>query len=94
MNLNRTNHAQVRHQNRATIPLIESLLWDCGTWQRANSSAWIVFFDKAALKRLRRILGGDRSLRLIEGHTNNYLIVGDDGQIITTGHRTKHITRH
>lgn len=93
MDLDRTAHAQIRHQSRATIPFIESLVLDYGTWERMDG-AWIVFIDKAALKRLRRVLGGDRGLRLIEGYTKQYLVVGDNGRIITTGYRTKHITRH
>ncbi|WP_281854622.1 hypothetical protein [Acetobacter pasteurianus] len=88
----RSRHAETRQQGRATLPLFESLLLDYGTRMR-TAGADIVFLDKAARKRLCHAVGGKRGLRLLERHLNQYLVVSDEGQIITTGHRTRRINR-
>jgi len=92
MRVDRTAHAEQRHQARATLSLWESLVLDFGTRVRANG-ADLVFLDKAALKRIGRELGGRRALRLFERWFHQYLVVNGDGQVITTGFRTCRIKR-
>jgi hypothetical protein len=91
----RTQHGQQQHQRRATPGLFECLLLDHGTRTRSHG-ADLVFLDKAARKRIRSAVGGDRGLRVFERymHANSYLIVADDGRIVTTGYRTNHVKRH
>lgn len=92
MDLDRTQHATQRHQGRTTPALFETLLLDHGSRLRRHGVD-VVFLDKAARKRLREELGGDRGLRLFERWTNSYLVVGDNGQIITTARRNRRIRR-
>lgn len=92
MDLARTRHATQRHQGRTTPALFETLLLDHGSRLRRHG-ADVVFLDKAARKRLREELGGDRGLQLFERWTNSYLVVADNGQIITTARRNCRIKR-
>ncbi len=89
----RTQHGQEQHQRRATLGLFEALLLDHGTRVR-SFGADLVFLDKAARKRIRRAVGGDRGMRVFEQYGNSYLIVADNGRIITTGYRTTRVKRH
>jgi hypothetical protein len=73
--------------------MVESLVFDFGTRVRANG-ADIVFLDKSARKRIRREVGGDRCMRVLENYLKNaYLVVADNGHIITTGWRTRRVRR-
>ena len=90
--LARTRHATQRHQGRTPPALFEALLLDHGCRLRRHG-ADVVFLDKAARKRLREELGGNRGLRLFEHWTNSYLVVADNGQIITTARRNRRIRR-
>ena len=47
----------------------------------------MLIFDKAAKRRLTHHLGGKRGLRLIEPWMSVYAVIGDNGKIITVGHR-------
>ncbi len=92
MSPERTAHAAKRQQTRAIPTLWESLVLDHGT--RVHSSgADIVYLDKAARKRIRHEVGGDRGMRVFDRYWNAYLVVADDGGIITTGFRTRRIKR-
>jgi hypothetical protein len=92
MDLNRTLHGNEQHQRRATLGLFESLILDFGTRSRSHG-ADIVFLDKAAKKRIRHAVGGDRGMRVFDRYFNAYLVVSDDGRIITTGRRTRRVKR-
>ena len=93
MDLDRTAHATARHQARATLPLFESLVLDYGTRVRSND-ADIVFLDRAARKRIRHAVGGERGMRAFDRYyKRQYLVVADDGRIITTGYLTRRIPR-
>ena len=92
MVLERTEHADKRHQARATLPLWESLILDHGTRVRSHG-ADVVFLDKAARKRIRREVGGDRGMRVFDRYWASYLVVADDGRIVTTGFRTSRVKR-
>ncbi len=52
-----------------------------------------LFFDKAACARLRRYLGGERGLKMIERWLNVYIVVSDDGQLITAARQTERFWR-
>lgn len=85
-------HAARHTATSRTPALFEALLLDHGSRLRRHG-ADVVFLDKAARKRLREELGGDRGLRLFERWTNSYLVVADNGQIITTARRNRRIRR-
>ncbi len=90
----RTHHAQIRHQQRATLSLFESLLLDYGARVRVRG-ADIVCLDKAARKRIREAVGGDRGMRIFDRYFTSgaYLVVDNDNTVITTGWRIRRIKR-
>lgn len=85
-------HAQARLQQRAIPPLVLDLLQEFGSGFRSHGAERLIF-DKAAVKRLKRHLGGDRGLRVIERWLRVYAVVGDSGHLVTVAHRTRHLRR-
>lgn len=84
-----TRHAAVRLQQRAIPAFIIELLEVCGSERRCGGAEKLIF-DKAARKRLKRHLGGERSFRIVEPWLNVYAIIGDNGSIVTTADMTRH----
>lgn len=87
-----TRHARQRVQQRAIPNFAIDLILTNGSRMR-HDGADICFIDKLARKRLRRELGGERGLKLIEPWLGHYLVVGDDGQLITAAPRISRIKR-
>lgn len=58
-----------------------------------SHGADIVLLDKPARKRIRHAVGGERGLRVFDRYWNAYLVVADDGRIITTGIRRRRVKR-
>lgn len=87
-----TAHAQHRLQQRAIPSLVLDLLEECGSVARTRDGESL-FFDKAARRRLRHRLGGERGLRLIEPWLGIYAVVSDQGLVITAGHRRQRLRR-
>ena len=87
-----TRHAQERMQQRAIPMLVVDLIRSNGSCMRHNG-ADIFFIDKEARRRLRRELGGDRSVRLLEPWLGHYLVIGDDGGLITAAPRFGRLKR-
>ncbi|MCP1913406.1 hypothetical protein J2R96_005886 [Bradyrhizobium elkanii] len=50
-------------------------------------------FDKSAIKRLRHHLGGDRGLKVVERWLNVYVVVGDNGLVVTAAHKSERFRR-
>lgn len=92
MTHNISQHAQTRLQQRGVPFFVLELLDRFGSTMRCGG-AERVFFDKAALKRLRKYLGGDRGLKAIESWLKVYVVVGDNGVLVTIGHRTTRFSR-
>ena len=84
-----TAHAARRLQQRAIPPHVVDLLELCGSIERCGQADKL-FFDKAAKRRLTRHLGGKRGLKLIEPWLSVYAVIGDNGKIVTVGHRYHH----
>lgn len=80
-----TSHAQARIQQRG-IPLeaIDAIL-SYGK-RRRREGADIYFLDRRSRGRMARALGKKTYTRL-ERSLDSYLVVGDDGAIITAAHR-------
>jgi hypothetical protein len=87
-----TAHAQTRLQQRAIPPLVVDLLMRFGSPFRCGGAERLMF-DKSAVKRLRRHLGGPRGLKVIERWLNVYAVVGDNGTLVTAAHRSAHFHR-
>ena len=86
------HHAATRSQQPALPPFVLDLLLDYGTAARCGGADQ-VFFDKAAIRRLRSHFGGERGLRLVEHFLNAYAVVPDDGSIVTATRRTRRVHR-
>ncbi len=82
-----TDHARARMQQRSVPQLVLELLERFGTWVRCNGADRIIF-DKKALKRIRRHLGGERGLAVIERWLKVYAVVNDEGTLVTVAHQT------
>lgn len=83
-----TVHARRRLQQRAIPPMMLDYLDRFGTAERCGGSERI-FFDKASRRRLAKHMGGDAALRSVERWLGIYAVVGDNGNIVTVGHRTR-----
>ena len=87
-----TNHAMQRLQQRGIPQMVIELLERFGSSMRCGG-AERVFFDKAARRRLQAHLGGARGLRAIEAWLRVYIVIGDNGQIITVAHQQDRFVR-
>lgn len=87
-----TMHAETRIQQRGIPPMVIDLLMQFGSASRCGGAERLMF-DKLALRRLRRHLGGDRGLKLIDRWLNIYAIIGDNGQLVTVAHKHSHFYR-
>ncbi len=91
--INLTHHAEIRFAQRGIPPFILEFLCRFGASERCNDADKL-FFDKRSKKQLKSHLGGARSLRLIEPWLGAYAVLGDDGTVVTVGHRQKRIKRN
>lgn len=84
-----TTHAQTRLQQRG-IPgeAVDALLAYGNT--RRHHGADIHFLDKQARSRARAALG-QRTFCRLEKALDAYLVVGDDGTVITAAHRLQRL---
>jgi len=87
-----TRHAAVRLQQRAVPPFVTSLLLEFGATMR-HEGADVVYLDKRAKRRLREALGGNRGLVVVDRWLNTYVVIGDDGGVITVGRRNRRLRR-
>ncbi|MDO9439630.1 MAG: hypothetical protein Q7T73_01945 [Beijerinckiaceae bacterium] len=87
-----TGHAQARLQQRAIPPLVVDLLMQFGSPSRSGGAERLMF-DKSAVKRLRRYLGGERGLKTVERWLGVYAVVGDNGSLVTAAHKTERFRR-
>jgi hypothetical protein len=90
--MNISRHAATRLQQRAIPPFMLELLERFGSEMRCDGAERL-FFDKAAVRRLQRHMGGRRSLRHVEPWLNVYVVIGDNGRLVTAAHRTKRFNR-
>jgi len=86
-----THHAEKRVQQRAIAPLIVEWLLKYGAKEYAGEGTRKIFFDKNSRKRLSKKMGKS-IIDSLGQHMNIYLVEEGD-QIITVGHRYKHIRR-
>lgn len=91
MNAVVSNHARIRCRQRGIPPLVVDLLMTYGAEARAVRCTRY-FFDKLSRRRLAKAVG-KREMRRIEGMLDAMVIVGDDGTVVTAGHRNKRIRR-
>lgn len=87
-----THHAAERMQQRSIPPIIVEFLERFGSSMRSGGADRL-FFDKAACRRLRAHLGGERGLKPISKWLNAYIVISDDGQLITAARQTGRFRR-
>jgi hypothetical protein len=93
MNVTVSNHAQIRMQQRAiTADMLESLL-NFGQVKFNGQGTEILTFPKKVVKHLKKELNHKVFMK-IERHLNLYAIMSSDGELITTGYRTKRLKGH
>lgn len=85
-----TDHARIRMRQWAIPPLAVEALLAFGRGEHDHRGGTIVYFDKAARRRLER----DRLDRALEHCLDAYAVVASTGEIITVGHRDRRIRRH
>ncbi len=93
MNVTVSQHAKIRMQQRAiSEDMLEGLL-DFGQVKFNGQGTEILTFPKKVVKNLKRELDHKVFMK-IERHLNLYAIMSSDGELITTGYRTKRLKGH
>ena len=87
-----TQHAQVRMQQRGIADRTLQSLLDYGATAYDHRGAMIVYFDKKAKSRIRR-LSPRQEFRAMEKQLNVYAVVARDGAVVTVGRRDRRIPR-
>jgi hypothetical protein len=85
-----TRHAQVRMQQRAIGAAALERLLEFGREAFDHHGAVVVYFDKAARRRLARAAPGAKDLERL---ARCYAVISTDGEVITVGHRHRRISR-
>jgi hypothetical protein len=84
-----TKHAQARSQQRSISPFIIDLLLDFGCQVRSGHANKYLL-DKRGRRKIRQYLGS-RCYQQIEDKLSCWAVVGDDGAVVSVGHRTRRI---
>ncbi len=82
-----TQHAQTRCQQRSISPEIVDTILAYGDRKR-HRGADVYFMNPRTRQRVAKAMGSDRYHR-IEKRLDTYLVVGDDGRLITAAKRIK-----
>jgi RimJ/RimL family protein N-acetyltransferase len=86
-----TEHARTRMQQRGIPSAAVDLLINYGKSAPAGDGCELVFFDKAARARLFR--DNPAAAREAERLCRTYAVLGNDGSVVTVGHRYRRIPR-
>ncbi|HTZ69182.1 MAG TPA: hypothetical protein VMB71_00890 [Acetobacteraceae bacterium] len=87
-----SKHGAHRGQKRSVPPAVVEWLYDFGTPYAAGCGAEKLVFDKAARRRLERMLGG-QIFSKVEEYLGAYAIRSSNGEVVTCGWLTEHIRR-
>ncbi len=87
-----THHAETRMQQRA-IPALAVEIFERFASSMRHDGADVLFFDKAARKRISKAFGGQRACRVIEPWLGSYMVT-ENGAVITVAHRTRRLKRN
>jgi hypothetical protein len=82
-----TRHAEIRCQQRGIRPEVVATLLEFGRRERRHG-AEVCFMDRTARRRAEQALGHVAYARVAD-RLGRYLVVADDGQIITAAPRRK-----
>jgi len=84
-----TQHAMIRCQQRALTPEVVDTILTYGEQMR-HQGADIYFMDHRSRARAASAVG-TRKFRKIEKRLNSYVVVSDDGRVITAARRIKRL---
>ncbi len=93
MEINVTQHARTRMQQRAISENLLETLLDFGEIKFNGNGTEIVTFPKRVVKRLKEALP-HREFVSLEKHLKVYAILTTDDDLVTVGHRTRHLKMH
>ena len=88
-----SKHTIHRMQQRGIPPLIVDWLMAYGAVEHDHRGGQIHYFNKKARRQMEREFG-DLVVRRLEDFLDAYLVVGNDGALVTVGHRCQRINRH
>ena len=88
-----TAHARARMQQRGIAPDALEQLLEFGREAHDHRGAVLVYFDKAARRRLAREAGED-ARHLLPRLRRLYAVLSVHGEVVTVGHRYRRIDRH
>ena len=91
MDLPLSRHARTRMQQRSIPPIIVAPIWEYGCNIR-HDGASVYFLNREARNRLKRHIGA-RPYAQMENRLDAYVVVSDDGTIVTVGWRYKRFKR-
>lgn len=87
-----TAHARARMQQRGIAPEALEHLLAFGREAHDHRGAVLVYFDKAARRRLARE-AGDEARSLLPRLRRLYAVLSGQGEVVTVGHRYRRIDR-
>jgi len=90
MQIQLTHHARSRLQQRGISASVLDCLVKFGRKAHDHRGAEIRYFDHCSRSKLFDAIGRD-SFRRIEDKLDTYVVLSNDGVVITVGHRTKRI---
>ena len=93
MDLQFTQHAKIRMQQRAISQEMLDTLLTFGKTRFNGNGTEIVTFPKSAIRRLKDSLPKDMYLT-IERHLDLYTVISRNGDLVTTGYRTRKLKLH
>lgn len=85
-----TRHAQARMQQRAIRAEALERLLEFGREAFDHHGGVVLFFDKAAKRRLSRVAPGAKDVNRL---ARCYAVLSPAGEVITVGHRVRRINR-
>jgi len=83
-----TQHARARLQQRGIAQDVVNELLDFGQEIHDHQGGSIVYFNPEDDRAC-----GDAEYRRLESHLNAFAVIGRQGQVVTVGHRTRHLNR-
>jgi len=93
MEITVTEHAKIRMQQRAISAEMLDKLLEFGEIKFNGNGTEIVTFPKRIVKKLKTELP-HREFVSLEKHLKIYAVLTTDDQLVTVGHRTRHLKMH
>lgn len=87
-----SQHGRTRMQQRGVPQPALELLVRYGTREHDHKGSQILYFSHRSKRRIARDLG-DKAMPSLDKSLDLYAVVGENGEIITVGHRYRRILR-